>query len=63
MTAARTDVQFALLWDRRDRVLIPELVVFHLEPEAAPMGANWNGPALNFADGTPAGVGIQTDGL
>lgn len=42
-TAARTDVQFACLWDRRDRVMIPELVVFHLESEHAAMGANWNG--------------------
>lgn len=41
--AARTDVQFALQWDRRDRILLPELVVFHLESEAAPMGSNWNG--------------------
>lgn len=41
--AARTDVQFASQWDRRDRVLIPELVVFHLESEAGPMGINWKG--------------------
>lgn len=41
--AARSDVQHALQWDRRKRVLLPELVVFHLESEPAPMGANWNG--------------------
>jgi len=42
-TAARTDVQHAYQWDRRRRVLIPELMVWHLEPGNAPMGANWNG--------------------
>lgn len=42
---ARTDVQFSSLWDRRNRILVPELVVFHLEDEKAKhkMGANWNG--------------------
>jgi len=42
-TAARTDVQMALQWDRRQRTLIPELLVWHLESEAAAMGANWKG--------------------
>ncbi len=42
-TAARTDVQFALRWDRRDRVLIPELLVWHLESEPGQMGINWSG--------------------
>lgn len=42
-TAARTDVQHALQWDRRRRVHIPELVVWHLESAAATMGANWRG--------------------
>jgi hypothetical protein len=42
-TAARTDVQHALQWDRRKRVLIPELVVWHLESEPCKMGANWSG--------------------
>lgn len=42
-SAARTDVQFALQWDRRHRVLIPELLVWHLESEKAQMGANWRG--------------------
>jgi hypothetical protein len=41
--AARTDVAFALQWDRRDRLLIPELVVFHLESEPSHMGKNWGG--------------------
>lgn len=41
--ASRTDVQFALQWPRRQRALIPELVVAHLESEQAQVGANWNG--------------------
>lgn len=42
-TAARTDEQHSLQWDRQKRVLIPELLVWHLESTAAPMGSNWNG--------------------
>ncbi len=41
--AARTDVQFALQWDRRYRRLLPEVVVLHLESEPARLGANWCG--------------------
>jgi hypothetical protein len=41
--AARTDVQFALQWDRRFRQLLPEVIVLHLESEPAAQGANWNG--------------------
>jgi hypothetical protein len=41
--ACRTDVQFSLQWDRTHRMIIPELIVVHLESEAAPLGANWNG--------------------
>jgi hypothetical protein len=41
--AARADVKFALQWDRRNRALIPELLVAHLESGPAPTGANWNG--------------------
>src|SRR5208282_2703014 len=41
--AARSDVQFALQWDRQKRLLIPELVVLHLVSEEAPIGANWSG--------------------
>jgi hypothetical protein len=40
--AARTDVQFALQWDRRQRVLLPEVIVLHLESEPAGLGANWS---------------------
>ncbi len=41
--AARTDVQFALQWDRRHRQLLPEVIVLHLESEPAEQGANWKG--------------------
>ncbi len=41
--ACRTDVQYGLNWDRRDRVLLPELIVAHLESEPARLGANWKG--------------------
>lgn len=42
-SAARTDVQHSLQWDRCKRVLIPELLVWHLESEKSKMGANWKG--------------------
>ena len=43
--AARTDTQFSGLWDRVNRIQIPELVVFHLESLEARsgMGKNWHG--------------------
>jgi hypothetical protein len=41
--AARGDVQFAIKWDRRQRVLLPEVIAVHLESETAPLGANWKG--------------------
>lgn len=41
--ADRSDVLFAVQWDRKDRVLLPEFFVFHLESEDAPMGKNWKG--------------------
>ncbi len=41
--AARTDMQFALQWDRRHRVLLPEVVLLHLESEKGGLGANWCG--------------------
>ncbi len=41
--ATRADVQFALQWDRRQRVLLPEVIAWHLETERSPLGANWKG--------------------
>lgn len=41
--AARGDVQFAMQWDRRDRELLAEVIVWHLESEPAKLGANWSG--------------------
>jgi hypothetical protein len=41
--AAREDLAFPLQWPRNHRHLLPELLVYHLESEAAPMGANWSG--------------------
>lgn len=42
-TACRGDVQFGLQWDRQDRVLIPEILCAHIEPEGVTEGANWKG--------------------
>ena len=42
-TAARADVKFASQWDRRQRVLIPETFVAHLEHAPQPCGVNWTG--------------------
>lgn len=44
--ADRTDVQFAKLWPRSNRVLIPEIIGIHLDSEDSnldQMGKNWNG--------------------
>ncbi len=41
--ACRTDVQFSLKFDRRNRVLLPEFYVIHLESEPCPNGTNWKG--------------------
>lgn len=41
--ACRTDIQHGLQWDRNKRALIPEIIAIHLESEAVPKGANWNG--------------------
>lgn len=41
--ACRTDVQHALQWDRAKRLLLPDILVAHIESEPAPLGANWNG--------------------
>ncbi len=41
--AARSDVQFALQWDRRNRQVLPEVIVLHLSSEQGPIGVNWEG--------------------
>jgi len=52
--AARGDVQHALQWDRCKRVLLPELIVLHLESEPAKLGANWKGrTTARFVPGGP----------
>jgi hypothetical protein len=60
-SACRTDVQFGLTFDRRNRVLLPELYVAHLESEQCKLGANWKGrttkrfgpPAAAMSSGRP----------
>ena len=52
--AARTDVQFALQWDRRYRQLLPEVIVLHLESEPAAQGANWKGRTTKPFGPSPA---------
>jgi hypothetical protein len=41
--ASRTDTQMPLQFDRRKRVMVPEVIAVHLESEEREMGANWNG--------------------
>lgn len=43
-SAEHSDVMFAVQWARENRILLPELFVFHLESDGdLPMGINWNG--------------------
>ena len=42
-SAAHSDIQHSLQWDRNRRAVIPELLAVHLESEPAQMGANWKG--------------------
>lgn len=42
-SAEHGDVLFAVQWERAKRILLPELFVYHLESERAPMGSNWSG--------------------
>lgn len=42
-SAARTDIQFGLRWDRHKRAILPELIAVHLESERIGKGVNWNG--------------------
>ena len=39
--AGREDSHFPTLWPRKKRALIPEVIVYHLESEPAPMATNW----------------------
>jgi hypothetical protein len=41
--AARADVQFGLQWDRRQRQVVPEVVVLHLDSGSSAIGSNWEG--------------------
>lgn len=42
-SAEHSDVMFAVQWERKDRVLLPELFVYHLESEDNAFGKNWQG--------------------
>lgn len=42
-SAEHSDVLFSVQWERRDRILLPEFFVYHLESGTNKMGANWNG--------------------
>ena len=41
--AGREDAHFAALWPRNKRGLLPEIIGYHLESEAAEMAVNWKG--------------------
>lgn len=41
--AARTDMLFSLQWERKYRLLLPEVVGIHLGTKDQTNGANWNG--------------------
>jgi hypothetical protein len=41
--AAREDSLFPQRWPRSKRGFLPEIIVYHLESEQAPMAVNWNG--------------------
>ncbi len=62
--ATHTDVQYALHWDRHKRHLIPEVVAYHLDSCASPIGANWCGrvtPEFNLdAGAVPTSRGIKS---
>jgi Glycosyl transferase family 2 len=42
-SAEHTDVMHALQWPRVNRILLPTIIVYHLESEPSKMGANWKG--------------------
>lgn len=41
--AEHTDVLFACQWPRYQRVLLPEVICYHLDSGSGNMGENWNG--------------------
>lgn len=56
-SAARSDVQQALYWDRNHRELLPELIVAHIESEPCKTGTNWNGrKTVRFGPKKPVAV-------
>lgn len=62
--ADRTDMMFAKKWDRKNRHLIPEIVVIHLDSENATVketGKNWQGrKTMTFGyEGTPPPKSIE----
>jgi hypothetical protein len=62
--ATHTDVQYALHWDRDKRHLIPEIIAYHIDSCAAPVGANWCGrvtPEFSLDAGpVPTNKGIKS---
>jgi len=42
-SAEHADVQWAMRWPRKQRILLPTVRVFHLESERIKMGINWSG--------------------
>lgn len=59
--ASRSDTQMSLQWDRRKRVLLPEVIAVHLESEDAPMGSNWTGrKTKRFEPPQPSGTKTAT---
>lgn len=42
-SAEHGDVLFAVQWERKDRILLPEFFVYHLDSEETAMGTNWKG--------------------
>jgi hypothetical protein len=54
--AAHSDIKFSLHWDRRKRLLLPEIIVVHLESAPSGMGANWKGRTTPRFGPPPAGV-------
>jgi hypothetical protein len=42
-SAEHTDVVHALQWPRCKRILLPNVIVYHLESEQSKMGQNWRG--------------------